>query len=64
VHNRLRKTLEHLWASLWRSRGRAVAEERKGDQGIADWNAARSRFWTDLREGQREADARSARLRG
>jgi hypothetical protein len=63
MHIPLRETLEHLWASLWRSRGRGVADERNDDQRGRDRNAARSRFWTELREGQREAEARSARLR-
>ena len=59
MHIPLRERLRHLWKSLQRWRARAVLEKRKEDHGGHDQNAARSRFWTELREGQREAEARS-----
>ena len=63
MRNRRREIFARLRASLRRSGGRVVAEERNADHGSGDWNAARRRFWSDLREGQREAEARSARSR-
>ena len=62
MNRTLREAVERLWVSLWRWRDRALGEEEKADQTVADRGAARANFWTDFREGQREAEAR-ARLR-
>jgi hypothetical protein len=63
MHMLLRATLDRLWAWVWPSHGRVVPGERKDRERVRDRDAARSRFWIDLREGQREAEARGARLR-
>jgi hypothetical protein len=44
---RLRPMLSHLWRRLQKGRG----ERRTAE--------ARTRFWAEVREGQREADAHS-----
>jgi hypothetical protein len=58
-----------VWYGKWvsRQRGRVrdvlrfIAAKRRQDQADSRQNAARTRFWADLREGQREADAECAR---
>jgi hypothetical protein len=47
--NDLRRTTRHLWQ--WLRRGAAERRVVK----------ARARFWAEVREGEREADARSER---
>lgn len=62
MQNRLREALGHLWASFWGRRGRVAVKreyDAKGRAGVE----ARARFWTEFREGQREAEARSSRPR-
>jgi hypothetical protein len=58
----LREALARVWTALWRRRGPVAA---KGDEDEARGRSgdARARFWTEFREGQREAEAHSARLR-
>jgi hypothetical protein len=57
MYNRLRAALERLWKSLAGSRGLvAVKTEHPAGDARAE---ARHRFWTELREGQREAEAHS-----
>jgi hypothetical protein len=60
--DRLRKALAHLWTSLrrWRS-PIAVNGLHEKDRGA--WSDARARFWTEFREGQREAEAHGSRPR-
>jgi hypothetical protein len=61
MQNHLREALGRLWTSLWRRRGPiAVTEHEEAGGG---WPEARARFWTEFREGQREAEVRSARPR-
>ncbi len=57
MYNRLRAALERLWKSLSGSRELldAKTEHPPGDARAE----ARHRFWTELREGQREAEAHS-----
>jgi hypothetical protein len=59
--NRLREALGRLWTSLWRRRHIAVKTDHdgKGRRGAE----ARARFWTEFREGQREAEAHRSRPR-
>jgi len=59
MQNRLREALARLWTSLWRRRG-PLAVKRPHEQG---GGSARARFWTEFREGQREAEAHSSRRR-
>ena len=61
MQNRLREVLARLWMSLWRRRG-PVAVKTTHEQG-GSWPEARTRFWTEFREGQREAEANSSRPR-
>ena len=57
MQNRLRAALERLWGSWFGSRrtGEAKTEHRAVDAQAE----ARRRFWTELREGQREAETHS-----
>jgi hypothetical protein len=57
MRNLLRAALERLWKSLFGSRelDTVETEHRAGDARAE----ARHRFWTELREGQREAEAHS-----
>jgi hypothetical protein len=57
----VRELLARLWTSLW-PRG-PVGRRQEPDQISRSRGDARSRFWTELREGQREAEAHSSRLR-
>jgi hypothetical protein len=54
--------LGRLWISFWRSR---ALVPKKSEHDARDRNAAmaRGRFWTEFREGQREAEAYSSRRR-
>ena len=45
------KRLRHALRSLWRR-----SQSDPGERGVAE---ARARFWVEVREGQREAEARS-----
>ena len=54
----MRETLRHLWTSLWRRRAPIAVKTEHEEKG-GGWPLARSRFWTEFREGQREAEARS-----
>jgi hypothetical protein len=54
--------LARLWRWLWR-RPVSVAAKKELDEDGSRWADARARFWTEFREGQRQADAHSAKLR-
>ncbi len=58
----LREALRRAWSSLWRPHGPG-AVLTKLDEKVDTRRGARARFWTELRAGQREAEAHSARLR-
>jgi len=62
MQNRLREALARLWASLWRRRALIAAKTDRNEEG-GGWAEARARFWTEFREGQREAEAHSSRPR-
>jgi hypothetical protein len=57
MQNLLRAALKRLWKSLSGARG-PVASETEHHAGDARAEA-RHRFWTELRAGQREAEAHS-----
>lgn len=57
-----RRVFARLWAALWRWRDLTRGSRRPGELS-GDGSAARARFWSEFREGQREAEARKARLR-
>ena len=65
--NRLGQALMRLWRSLSHRPGEpdatsAVAMQSGSDETRRS-NERRSRFWAELREGQREADALCAKVR-
>ena len=47
------KTLREFWGRVWR-RGQKISEERKVQK-------ERARFWDEVREGEREAEAKAHR---
>ena len=51
--------LARLWRWLWRRPVSVAAKQEPAKEGEGR-AAARARFWTELREGQREAEARKA----
>ena len=57
--NRLREALALLW-TLFRRRGGPLAVKTEHDGESRRSADARARFWTEFREGQREAEAHSA----
>jgi hypothetical protein len=50
--------MARLWKWLWRRL--APVAPKQLPAGNSGWVAARARFWTELREGQREAEAQQA----
>jgi hypothetical protein len=60
VESRLRGALGCLWRSLWKHAPTPVKADHEEGRYRAE---ARARFWTEFREGQREAEARSSRPR-
>ena len=58
----LRDVVARLWRSLWQRRAPVVAKTEEKDTGRGRTDA-RARFWTELREGQREAELHAARSR-
>jgi hypothetical protein len=56
--NHLGKVLRRLWTLLGRPRGTGPQENERSNR-----SDARARFWTEFREGQREAEAHSSRAR-
>lgn len=53
--------LARLWRALWRRRVSVVTKHDTNEAGSRRADA-RARFWADLRDGQREAEARAAAL--
>jgi hypothetical protein len=51
--------LRRLWTTFWERRSSIGSPQP--DESDRRWGAARGRFWSEFREGQREAEARSAR---
>jgi hypothetical protein len=60
--NPIRRALGRLSTWLWKRRD-AVGPEAERDREGGDSSAARARFWTEFREGQREAEAHRSRPR-
>jgi hypothetical protein len=52
--------LRRLWTTFWERRSLGVASSQ-ADESDRRRAVARGRFWSEFREGQREAEARSAR---
>jgi hypothetical protein len=59
---RLLEALGRLWTSFWGRRSLVVLKSEH-DEKDPGWAAARGRFWSAFREGQREAEAHSSRPR-
>jgi hypothetical protein len=51
-----------LWRSVWQRHAPVVAKKDDKDTGRGRTDA-RARFWTEFREGQREAEAHNSRSR-
>ena len=62
MQTRLLEAFGGLWRSLW-GRRPLVAAKTRHDETERDCAAARGRFWTEFRDGQREAEAHSSRPR-
>ena len=67
MRERLRQTLALHWGWLWR-RARTwhgilglITAKKEQDEERSQWTEARARFWAELREGQREAEAHCSR---
>jgi hypothetical protein len=58
--DRLRETLGRVWTWFWSRRGAIAVKTDHDREGGPD---ARARFWSEFREGQREAEAASSRPR-
>jgi hypothetical protein len=58
---RLCQVLARHWRRLWGGALGGIAAKRHDDAEARRWAAARSRFWTELREGEREAEAQRPR---
>jgi hypothetical protein len=60
VITRLLGPLGRLWTSFWGRRSLVALKSEEKDRALAE---ARGRFWTEFREGQREAEAHGSRPR-
>jgi hypothetical protein len=58
---RLRHLLAGQWRRMWAGSLRPPATQRDDDEEARRWAEARARFWTDLRQGEREAEAQRLR---
>jgi hypothetical protein len=58
MRKRLRGALARRWRSWWRRMVGPVHAVKEADEQARRWAEQRSRFWRELREGQREARAR------
>ena len=58
----VREALRYLWTSLWRQHEPVAAEMEHDVEGVRR-RGPQARFWTEYREGQREAQARKLRPR-
>lgn len=54
------EALRRLWTTFWERRS-FTGVSPQSDEGDRRWTAARDRFWSEFRDGQREAEARSVR---
>ncbi|MGH7893858.1 MAG: hypothetical protein ACREQL_04270 [Candidatus Binatia bacterium] len=62
MRHHLWHVLARGWRRAWRRAFGRTTSMKRGDEGNLR-NTSRARFWAELREGQREAEARSARQR-
>jgi len=58
---RLCQVLARHWRRMWGGSLGGIAAKRGHDADARRWAEARSRFWTELREGEREAEAQRPR---
>jgi hypothetical protein len=64
---RLRQAIARHGRGVWQRTGRVrellglIAAKRERNHEVSRQSAARARFWADVREGQREAEAHCAR---
>ena len=61
--NHLREALGRLWTSFQRLRAAIAVKEQRDETERPRSSDARARFWTEFREGQREAESHSSRSR-
>lgn len=57
----LREAFARLWTLLWRGRGGSFAVNADHEGETRRRVDVRARFWSEFRQGQREADARGSR---
>ena len=55
------QVLARQWRRMWAGSLRHPAIQRDHDEEARRWAEARDRFWTDLRQGEREAEAQRVR---
>ena len=55
------QVLARQWRRMWAGSLRHPAIQRDHDEEARRWAEARARFWTDLRQAEREAEAQRAR---
>ena len=60
MQSRALAALRRLWTTFWERRS-PTGVDQEPDESDRRWSASRSRFWTEFREGQREAEARSSK---
>ena len=58
---RLCQVLARQWRRMRGGSLGGVAAKRAHDEDARRWAEARSRFWTELRQGEREAETQRAR---
>jgi hypothetical protein len=58
---RLWQVLARQWRRMWGGSRGGITAKRDHDTDARRWAEARSRFWTELREGEREAEAQRPR---
>jgi len=55
------QVLARQWRRMWAGSLRHPAIQRDHDEEARRWAEARARFWTDLRQAEREAEAQRVR---
>ena len=60
---RLGQVLARHWRRMWGGSLGGIAAKRDHDEDARRWAEARSRFWTEPRRGEREAEVGAQRPR-
>jgi len=55
------QALARHWRRFWRGTLGPIAVKKEQDEEDSRWAEARARFWAELREGQRQAEASSSK---